>query len=106
MIDYLKFNSYFSRRQCRQVSRGAKEIRVQGKEFNKCNLGIGDTDPSSILDVSGGNLTMTNETAVPSYIKFSAWGYIQKFLIFGYTKKPCFSKYMYDNGTTLILGYD
>jgi len=49
---------------------------------------------------------MTNETAVPSYIKFSAGGYIQKFLIFGYTEKPCFSKYMYDNGTTLIWGYD
>ena len=51
-------------------------------------VGINTTSPSSLLDISGGNLTLTNETAATSpFIKFATGGYI------------------YNNGTAIIIGY-
>ena len=56
---------------------------------NAGNVGIGTTSPSSLLDISGSNLTLTNETGTDYvYIKFSAGGFI------------------YDNGTAIIIGHD
>ena len=70
----------------------ADNLTVDGSTFyvdaSSNNVGIGTTTPSSILDVSGGNLTITNETATDfPYILFSPGGYI------------------YDNGTAIVIGH-
>ena len=52
------------------------------------NVGIGIINPSSKLDIYGGNITLSNSTASElNYFKFGRGGYI------------------YDNGTAIIIGH-
>jgi len=71
----------------------ADNFTVDGDTFyvdaSANRVGIGTTSPSSLLDISGGNLTITNTTATDfPYILFSPGGYI------------------YDNGTALVIGHN
>ena len=71
----------------------ADNFTVDGDTFyvdaSANRVGIGTTSPSSLLDISGGNLTITNTTATGyPYIHFSPGGYI------------------YDNGTAIVIGHN